>query len=76
MTTWTLPPEPGPEVTRVRDRFKVRWHREGEPPHDVWRGLIVLPSVVDEEDELCEVYRTWADVLTRGPLTDTSNEEE
>jgi hypothetical protein len=60
-TVWEMPAEPGPEVTAVRDRLGVRWRRED----DLWWADI---------GHGYEVHRTWPEVLTRGPLTDASNE--
>jgi hypothetical protein len=56
VTTWTAPPEPGPDVTVVRDRRGVCWRRDaGLWWADIGHGY--------------EVYRTWPEILTRGPLT-------
>jgi hypothetical protein len=59
--TWSAPAEPGPEVTAVRDRLGVRWHRQGA----LWWGDI---------GHGYEDYRTWMQILGRGPLTDASRE--
>jgi hypothetical protein len=61
-TTWSMDPEPGPEVAAVRDRFGVRWRRDG----GLWWGDIGH----DYED-----YRTWGEILGRGPLTDATGED-
>jgi hypothetical protein len=61
MQTWEMPAEPGAEVTAVRDRLDVRWRRED----DLWWADI---------DHGYEVHRNWPEVLSRGPLTDASNE--
>ncbi|HLL69048.1 MAG TPA: hypothetical protein VK453_25535 [Micromonosporaceae bacterium] len=53
--------EPGPEVTHVRDRLNVRWHRDG----DYWWADIGYGY---------EVHHTWPGVLSREPLTDASSE--
>lgn len=57
--TWTYPPEPGPEVTHVRDRYKLVWHREdGEW---TYKGVAML--------------WTWNVLFEkRHPLTDVSAE--
>jgi hypothetical protein len=62
VTTWTSPAEPGSEVTAVRDRHGVRWHHDA----GLWWGDI---------GHGYEDYRTWAEILGRGPLTDASAEE-
>jgi len=59
VTTWTAQPEPDPKVAAVRDRHGVRWRRDAGP----WWGDIGH----DYED-----YRTWTEILARGPLTDAS----
>jgi hypothetical protein len=59
--TWSAPAEPGPEVTTVRDRLGVRWRRDA----GLWWGDI---------GHGYEDYRTWNDILGRGPLTDASKE--
>src|SRR5258706_12929322 len=60
--SWEMPPEPGPEVSAVRDRRGVRWRRE-----DIWWWADIGHGY--------EVNRTWPEVLARGPLTDASGEE-
>ena len=59
--TWVMPAEPGPEVTHVRDRLGVRWRRDG----GFWWADIGHGYYG---------HRTWPEVLSRGPLTDASNE--
>ncbi|HKT03402.1 MAG TPA: hypothetical protein VJT31_28065 [Rugosimonospora sp.] len=59
--TWSMDGPPGPEVTAVRDRFGVRWRRDG----DLWWGDI---------GHGYEDYRQWHEVLSRGPLTDASGD--
>lgn len=59
-TTWTLPDEPGPEVTAVRDRHGVKWLRQDGQWWSETPGLGTL--------------RAWHVVLARGPLTDATNE--
>lgn len=61
--TWEASPEPGPEVTAVRDRSGVLWRRQ----HMAWS-----PNV-DHGDE---VHRHWYDLLRRGPLVDASGEAQ
>lgn len=68
--TWRMDPQPGPEVTVVRDRYGVRWERDLR--NAIWRGFI---GHTDEDDNSCAVYREWPDLVARGPLTDASNEE-
>lgn len=52
--------EPGPEVTVVSDRLGVPWQRS----YVLWRA---------DEDGL-RWGRTWVELLTRGPLTDTTGD--
>ncbi len=59
--TWSLPPEPGPEVTAVRDSDGDVWKREG----DLW--------VVWHGDERW-YERTWDRLASFYPLTDASAE--
>jgi hypothetical protein len=65
---WTMPNEPGPEVTAVRDCRNVRWGREG----DLWSGEI---GHTDEGGNSYAVYRAWHELLKRGPLTNATNGE-
>jgi hypothetical protein len=67
---WSMPDQPGPEVTAVRDRLGVRWRRDD----DLWWGDIGHTVSVGDEDHGYEDYRTWSEVLARGPLTDASGE--
>jgi hypothetical protein len=67
--TWQASPEPGPEVTAVRDRLGVRWRRRA----GVWWGDI---GHTGEDGEPYDDYRLWPEVLRRGPLTDTGAGEE
>lgn len=60
--TWSMPDEPGPEITAVRDRWDVLWHRSGDQWWSTAEGLSTL--------------RRWADLLARGPLTDASDEDK
>lgn len=59
--TWSIPAEPGPEVTHVKDRYRAVWHRRGsawvhESPHG-------------------EASWQWPILFGRGyPLTDVSAE--
>lgn len=63
-TTWSLPPEPGPEVTAVRDRrsdmhlrIETGWVLRGSPMHKAGIGI------------------TWKNTVIRfGPLTDATSE--
>lgn len=63
-STWSTTPEPGPEVTHVRDRLGVRWRRD-VGIRDTWWGDI---------GHGYEDYRQWHELLQRGPLTDASND--
>lgn len=57
---WSLPPEPGPEVTHVNDRHDRRWRHE----RDHW-------CHVDEDD--AHRHDDWAHVLVNyGPLSDAT----
>lgn len=67
MSTWTAPTDPGPEVTAVRDRHGVRWQRDA----GVWWGYI---GHTGEDGKPYDDYRTWNEILGRGPLTDATNE--
>lgn len=59
--TWSADPEPGPEVTRVRDARGVVWRQDaGVWWADIGHGY--------------EVYREWSHLLTRGPLADVTGE--
>ncbi len=59
--TFSADPEPGPEVTHVRDRHGVTW-RHGD---DLWWADI---------GKGYEDFRTWWDILRRGPLIDATEE--
>lgn len=60
--TWSLPAEPGPEVTAVRDTTGRRWRR----------GLFWHDDS-GEKYPLKPMY--WPELLrSRGPLTDASDE--
>ena len=59
--TWRMDPEPGPEVTAVRDAHGVTWRREDT----LWWGNI---------GHGYEDHRQWHELLARGPLTDASGE--
>jgi hypothetical protein len=63
MTTWSAPEAPGPEVTAVRDRHGVRWHRDA----GLWWG-----DIGHGYDD----YRSWSEIVHRGPLTDASGEAD
>jgi len=66
--TWSMDAEPGPDVTRVRDRFGILWRHD---VLDLWLGHI---GHTDENGQPYEDYRQWHELLRRGPLTDASNE--
>lgn len=58
--TWSLPPEPGPEVTALRDQDGDLWVRD---PDGCWR------------QDSGSAHMAWHDVLNEwGPLTDASAE--
>jgi hypothetical protein len=57
--TWTLPPEPGPEVTAVRSHVVGSVYRR--TPSGLWRAAGVLSF-------------SWAEILAFAPLTDASGE--
>ncbi len=68
--TWSIPDEPGPEVTAVRDRRGFRWERIPDWPG--WSAKAITDAngcyPEDRTDE-------WGDVLAwHGPLTDASAE--
>ncbi len=60
--TWSLPPEPGPEVTAVRDHDGDLWHRD---PDGWWRL---------HRKTWSGTARQWGELLEFGPLTDATNE--
>lgn len=69
MTTWTMPAEPGPEVTHVRDRDGRVWRQPalGYPNPDQWAG-----NWRTSDNQLAT---TWTDLVAGfGPLTDASND--
>ena len=63
--TWSLPPEPGPEVTAVLDRTGARWQRQGhidaQGEFSAWHDGSPLPP-----------YGWMSLVQLRGPLTDAT----
>lgn len=60
--TWTLPPEPGPEVTHVKDRYRDVWRRGN--------GVWVYRNSVGNE-----AIWPWNVLFEKGyPLTDVSAE--
>jgi hypothetical protein len=65
VTTWTLPPEPGPEVTHVQDgRFGATWERCGR----LWAG--------DPLKQGYPEFYEWPHLLALGrELTDVTDEE-
>lgn len=66
--TWSLPPDPGPDVTAVRDRQGRVWTRE----EDGWIYRESRPS-----PRIDVVYRTtWAGLFMQGhsPFTDATTE--
>jgi hypothetical protein len=67
--TWSADPEPGPDVTAVRDRLDVRWRRDA----GLWWGDI---GHFGEDSEPYDDYRQWHEMLRRGPLTDASAEAD
>jgi hypothetical protein len=69
MTTWDLPPEPGPEVTTVRDRDGDTWERDGK---GIWRVTTPLPPGHVYYPPITP-WRTWRHLLQDyGPLTDAT----
>ena len=63
---WSLPPEPGPEVTRLRDCRGHHWDRLA-PSSNGWLPRDAQPSI----------WATWGRLLTEwGPLTDATPTEE
>jgi len=62
VTTWTMPNEPGFEVSHVRDRFKVVWRRADD---GFWWG---------DMGHGYEKNKRWHELLPRGPLTDMTGE--
>lgn len=61
--TWSLPPEPGPEVTAVRDSAGIVWKRHPDQP--VWTQQDIYPAYA-------ALSALWHEVLRRGPLTDAT----
>jgi hypothetical protein len=53
---WTLPVPPDASVTAVIDRYRVRWRLES----GVWWGDV---------GHGYNDYKTWPELLARGPLT-------
>jgi hypothetical protein len=60
--SWSMDPEPGPEVTHVRDAHGVLWRHDDSG----WWG-----DIGHGYDD----FRQWHEVLRRGPLTDASSEQ-
>ena len=61
---WSAPEPPPGSVTRVRDRYSVAWTRDtGDPA--LWWG-----NIGHDYDQ----YRSWWQLLSRGPLTDATGE--
>lgn len=62
---WTVPPEPGPEVTAVTDRYVRVWRR-----HDAYEGQAQWCWV---DDQVRHTHLLWAELIMRlYPLTDAS----
>lgn len=67
--TWQIPPEPGPEVTALRDRYRRRWNRmKGDCAPDTWQ--------LDEKPYLgITITERWPRLFENGwPLVDASGE--
>lgn len=60
-TGWSGDPEPGDEVTHVRDRVGKVWRREA----GVWWADLGAGY---------ETHRTWWELLVRNPLTDATGD--
>lgn len=65
--TWSVvyPPQPGRQVTRVRDDEGDLWHRLNHPDGDAWRA---------DEDPEGRDPADWEELLGFGPLTDATHE--
>lgn len=59
--TWAAPDPAPAAVTHLRDRYDVLWRRDD----DLWWGDV---------GNGFEKYRTWWELLARGPLTDATGE--
>jgi hypothetical protein len=58
-----MDPEPGPEVTHVRDARGVKWRRgDGGWWGDIGHGY--------------DDFHQWPEVVARGPVTDASDEPD
>ena len=70
---WTLPDEPGPEVTAVRDQFGQRFERgdayDGEhEPESVWVG-----TAFTTEADVPELVLSWETLYrNHAPLVDAT----
>jgi hypothetical protein len=61
---WELPAEPGPEVTRLRDKDGDEWKRHVPPP---WAKSA---SQSEWHSEKRRLVVTWLGLLAYGPLVD------
>lgn len=66
--SWSLPPEPGPEVTKIRDKDGSVWERE-----DISRQWLWVSD--DGSEAMVKPYEDWADFLEGyGPLVDATQD--
>jgi hypothetical protein len=67
--TWSLPPEPGPEVTRLRcECHDAYWHLVYAPPAGAWMPETADPMRVPESE-----FKSWLGLLIdHRDITDAS----
>jgi hypothetical protein len=71
---WAMPPEPGPEVARVRDVYGQCFTRDDGDEHGsvpAWLG-----DAFADEDDIPDLHLSWKELLAElGPLTEVDGSQ-